>query len=135
MAMIFFELSKHLLMSISIGVNCTLAKRILERKHLHSIFNLGYCLYFILSTVVAPLQLAERFNLLSIVAETGQTGALVGSFARKGNKANQTWLGRYHWIMLEKINQNMMILLFKMSQAVIAYPCFDSCLCSYPRSG
>ena len=88
MVMIFFELSKHLLMSISIGVNCTLAKRILERKHLHSIFNLGYCLYFILSAVVAPLQLAERFNLLSIVAETGQTGALVGSFARKGNKAN-----------------------------------------------
>ena len=71
--MIFFEISKYILISISIGVNFTLTKKLLERNHLHSVFNLGYCFYFTLSGFVAPFQLVERFNQLSLIVENGTT--------------------------------------------------------------
>ena len=71
--MIFFEISKHIMISMSIGVNFTLTKKLLERNHLHSVFNLGYCFYFILSAFVAPFQLVERFNLLNLMIENEST--------------------------------------------------------------
>ena len=57
----------------SLSVNCQLAWRIWRRKHLHSVFNLGYCYYFTLSGIISCFIFNEYGSLLTNLINSGKT--------------------------------------------------------------
>lgn len=65
--------AKFLLIQLSMNVNFQLAWRIWQRKHLHTVLNLGYCFYFTLSGIISIFVFSEYGSLLSSLINSGQT--------------------------------------------------------------
>ena len=67
------NLLKWFLISLNLTVNSTLLWKIWKRKNLHTIFNLGMCLYFFLGGSLSPLLIYDYSNLLQEMMEDPDT--------------------------------------------------------------
>ena len=67
------DMVKFSLIIFSLGVNTQLVSRILQRKHIHTVFNLGYCFYFTMSSCVSLVLFYEYGSLFSQLLEFGLT--------------------------------------------------------------
>ena len=50
-------------MLLTVLSNYSLLLRLLRRKHLHTIFNLGHCLYFLMAGTVFPFIISDYFDM------------------------------------------------------------------------
>ena len=71
--MFVFDCIEVFLILLCIAANFQLAWKIMVRKHLHTVFNLGYCYYFSLSGIISIFLVMEFRNLLSGIIEVGRT--------------------------------------------------------------
>ena len=60
---------KWILIFLTVMSNSTLAWKILQRKQLHTIFNLGMCFFFFICGSIFPLVLNEYGSLLTKVIQ------------------------------------------------------------------
>lgn len=73
--MFVIDTAKIIVILISTLVNSQLVWRIWRRKHLHTVFNLGYCYYFALAGTISIFLFHEYGSVISSFIESGETSS------------------------------------------------------------